>query len=79
MVLQPGEPQRHVPEELPVAWDLNRKVPDENKDWYRDLVEHSHDLLCVHDLDGRLLWSIPILRGFSGTPSKRYSVSPCGT
>ena len=23
--------------------------------WYRDLVEHSHDLLCVHDLNGRLL------------------------
>jgi PAS domain S-box-containing protein len=23
--------------------------------WYRDLVEHSPDLLCVHDLHGRLL------------------------
>jgi len=27
----------------------------ENEDWYRDLVEHSHDLLCLHDLEGRLL------------------------
>src|SRR5258708_1890266 len=27
----------------------------ENEDWYRDLVEHSHDLLCTHDLQGRLL------------------------
>jgi PAS domain S-box-containing protein len=24
-------------------------------DWFRDLVEHSQDLLCVHDLEGRLL------------------------
>jgi PAS domain S-box-containing protein len=27
----------------------------ENEDWYRDLVEHSQDLLCIHDLQGRLL------------------------
>ena len=27
----------------------------ENQDWYKDLVEHSHDLLCLHDLEGRLL------------------------
>jgi|SRR5882672_1303302 len=27
----------------------------ENEDWYRDLVDYSHDLLCIHDLDGRLL------------------------
>jgi PAS domain S-box-containing protein len=27
----------------------------ENEDWYRDLVEHSHDLICVHDLNGKLL------------------------
>ena len=25
------------------------------EDWYRDLVDHSRDLLCVHDLEGRLL------------------------
>lgn len=27
----------------------------ENEDWYRDLVENSQDLLCIHDLKGRLL------------------------
>ncbi len=27
----------------------------ESEDRYRDLVEHSHDLLCTHDLEGRLL------------------------
>lgn len=27
----------------------------EDRDWYRDLVEHSQDLLCIHDLQGRLL------------------------
>jgi PAS domain S-box-containing protein len=27
----------------------------ENEDWCQDLVEHSHDLFCVHDLEGRLL------------------------
>ena len=27
----------------------------ESDDRYRDLVEHSHDLLCTHDLQGRLL------------------------
>jgi PAS domain S-box-containing protein len=28
---------------------------EENEDRYRDLVEHSEDLLCTHDLNGRLL------------------------
>src|SRR4051795_4821987 len=28
------------------------QVPDS---WYQDLIEHSADLLCVHDLQGRLL------------------------
>jgi PAS domain S-box-containing protein len=27
----------------------------ESEDRYRDLVEHSHDLLCTHDLEGKLL------------------------
>lgn len=27
----------------------------ESEDRYRDLVEHSHDLICIHDLEGRLL------------------------
>jgi PAS domain S-box-containing protein len=32
-----------------------RRALQENEDWYQDLVEHSHDLLCIHDLAGRLL------------------------
>jgi len=28
----------------------------ESEDRNRDLVEHSRDLICTHDLDGRLLW-----------------------
>ncbi len=31
----------------------------ESEDRYRDLVEHSHDLLCTHDLKGRLLSENP--------------------
>src|SRR5580698_3176949 len=39
-----------------------------NIDWNRDLVEHSRDLLCVHDLEGRLLSVNPVparLLGYS--------------
>src|SRR6267378_1926919 len=53
MALHPGK--RHFPEELPVEWDPIRRALEENEDWYRDLVEHSQDLLCVHDLQGRFL------------------------
>src|SRR5271169_511304 len=55
MALHPGERKRHLPEELPVAWDPIRRDLQENEDWYRDLVQHSQDLLCVHDLEGRFL------------------------
>ena len=55
MALHPGERKRHFPDEAPVAWDPIRRALEENEDWYRDLVEHSHDLLCVHDLEGRFL------------------------
>src|SRR6195256_1075328 len=53
MALHPAK--RHVPEELPVAWDPIQRALRENEDWYRDLVEHSQDLLCIHDLQGKLL------------------------
>jgi diguanylate cyclase (GGDEF)-like protein/PAS domain S-box-containing protein len=37
----------------------------ESEDRYRDLVENSHDLICTHDLEGRILsanpWSARIL------------------
>lgn len=35
----------------PIQWALQ----EDDQDWYRDLVEHSRDLLCIHDLQGRLL------------------------
>jgi PAS domain S-box-containing protein len=60
MALHPGEEKRHFPEELPVVLDLSRQNREENTDWYRDLVEHSHDLLCVHDLQGRFLSINPV-------------------
>jgi PAS domain S-box-containing protein len=53
MALHPGQQKRHFPEELPVVGDPIRRALEENEDWYRDLVEHSQDLLCVHDLEGR--------------------------
>ena len=28
----------------------------ESEDRYRDLAENSQDLLCMHDLQGKLLW-----------------------
>jgi len=68
MALHPGQRKRHSPEELPVAGDPIRRVLEEDNDWYRDLVEHSHDLLCVHDLEGRLLSVNPVparLLGYS--------------
>jgi PAS domain S-box-containing protein len=57
-----------VPEEAPAAPDPNRRDFHENDDWCRDLVEHSQDLLCVHDLNGRFLSVNPMparLLGYS--------------
>ena len=34
----------------------------ESEDRYRDLVEHSEDLLCTHDLNGMLLSVIRLRR-----------------
>jgi PAS domain S-box-containing protein len=55
MAFHPGQQKRHFPEEVPVVGDPIRRALEENEDWYRDLVEHSRDLLCVHDLEGRFL------------------------
>jgi|SRR5208282_15473 len=68
MALHPGDQNRHFPEEAPVAWDPIRRDLMENEDWCRDLVEHSHDLLCVHNLEGRFLAVNPLparLLGYS--------------
>jgi len=66
--LHPGEEKRRFPEELPVTWDPIRRDLEQDEDWYRDLVEHSHDLLCTHDLEGRFLSVNPVparLLGYS--------------
>ena len=40
---------------VPNKFDVFRTYLREQDDWYRDLVDHSRDLLCVHNLEGRLL------------------------
>ncbi|HEY1658892.1 MAG TPA: PAS domain S-box protein [Candidatus Sulfotelmatobacter sp.] len=55
MALRPETEQRHRSEEKRSDTDSIGRALQENHDWYQDLVEHSHDLLCIHDLQGRLL------------------------
>ena len=55
MSLHPGPEKNRVlkikrAEVVPI-----RQAFHDNEDWYQDLVEHSQDLLCVHDLEGRFL------------------------
>ena len=59
MALRPGE-VNHLPAEAPVSWDPIRRALKEDEGWYCDLVEHGHDLLCVHDLQGRFLSVSPV-------------------
>jgi PAS domain S-box-containing protein len=54
MDLHPGPEKSRVPERAADS-DPIRRALHENQDWYQDLVEHSQDLLCVHDLEGRIL------------------------
>jgi formate hydrogenlyase transcriptional activator len=55
MNLHPGPEKRRVPDVKPAEFEPIRRALHENEDWYQDLVEHSQDLLCIHDLEGRLL------------------------
>jgi formate hydrogenlyase transcriptional activator len=55
MELHPGPEKGRVAEGKLSELDPIRRALQENQDWYQDLVEHSHDLLCTHDLAGRLL------------------------
>jgi len=55
MTLHPGKSEPDPAEKSSTALDPIQRALQENEDWYRDLVEHSQDLLCVHDLQGRLL------------------------
>ncbi len=55
MSLHPGSEKNRVlkikrAEVVPI-----RQAFHDNEDWYQDIVEHSQDLLCVHDLEGRFL------------------------
>lgn len=54
MDLHPGHEQRQVLETNPEEFCRVRRSREDQL-WYQDLVEHSHDLLCVHDLEGHLL------------------------
>ena len=55
MALHPAERDRHFPHKKPAELDPIQRALQENEDWYRELVEHSQDLLRIHDLQGRLL------------------------
>jgi len=55
MDLHPGAKNRRVFESRQANIDPIRRALDESEDWYQDLIDHSQDLLCVHDLDGQLL------------------------
>jgi PAS domain S-box-containing protein len=55
MDLHPGPEKHHIAESKLADRDPIRRALHENEDWYQDLVEHSQDLLCIHDLEGRLL------------------------
>jgi formate hydrogenlyase transcriptional activator len=55
MDLHPGPQKRRAPQVRLAELEPIRRALQENEDWYQDLVEHSQDLLCMHDLEGRLL------------------------
>jgi formate hydrogenlyase transcriptional activator len=55
MTVHPGPEKLRASAANAAASDPIWRALQENEDWYQDLVEHSHDLLCVHDLEGRLL------------------------
>ena len=44
-----------VTQDITERLEMNRAV-NESEEKYRDLVENSQDLICTHDLDGRILW-----------------------
>ena len=54
MDVHPG-PENYRMEAKFAELDPIQRALQENEDWYQHLVEHSHDVLCIHDLAGRLL------------------------
>jgi PAS domain S-box-containing protein len=55
MELHPGPEKRRVSTVKFAELEPIQQALHDNEDWYQDLVEHSQDLLCIHDLEGRLL------------------------
>jgi PAS domain S-box-containing protein len=55
MNLHPGSRKDRTAEGRLAELEPIQRALQENEDWYRDIVEHSQDLLCIHDLEGRLL------------------------
>ncbi len=55
MELHPGPEKRRAAQVKLAELEPIGRALRENEDWHQDLVEHSQDLLCIHDLEGRLL------------------------
>jgi PAS domain-containing protein len=55
MKVHPGPEKLRVPAVKLAELEPIQRALQDNEDWYEDVVEHSHDLLCIHDLAGRLL------------------------
>jgi len=36
----------------PAPVEMKHRGLGEHADWYRDLLENTHDLICLHDLQG---------------------------
>ena len=79
MDLHPGPEKRRAAEGKLAEFEPIRRALHENEDWYQDLVEHSHDLLCVHDLEGRLLSVNPAPARLLGYSVEEFLRFPCGS
>src|SRR5579864_665969 len=59
MVTHPLQGEQLSPDQRSILFDWIWRDVKEDDDWYRYLLEHSQDLLCIHDLQGRLLRITP--------------------